>query len=220
MKNFLLLLFLANTFYAGAQHLNTQLKQQLDSIMHKDQQLRKLFTQISPEEKEVILENFGYTPGELEQKGWEIVAKQDTLHINQVKEIISKHGYPGRSLVGTPTNKAAWYVIQHSNQIEKFFPLVQQAGDENEIPMTLVATMEDRILMYRGEEQKYGTQLKSGVIKDPETGKRKWQFYFWPVKSPEEVNIRRQQMGFETSIEEYARSMNVRYKELKLEDLK
>lgn len=220
MKNFLLLLLLIGSLHASAQQINTKLKQQLDSIMQVDQELRKLFTSILQEEKEVILEKFGYTAKDLEQKGWEIVAKQDTIHIHRVKEIISSYGYPGKSLVGTPTNKAAWYVIQHSNQLEKFFPLIQKAGEEKEIPMTLVATMEDRILMYRGEEQKYGTQLKSGVINDPETGERKWQFYFWPIRSPEKVNALREQVGFERSIEEYAESMNVTYKKLKLEDVK
>ncbi|MCM8569857.1 hypothetical protein NE848_10730 [Gramella jeungdoensis] len=212
------LLFLTALNISG-QEMNHELKTELDSIMYKDQELRKLFSSIMEDEKKAILKDFGYTWEEFDEQGWEIVKKQDSINIDRVSEIISRYGYPGKSLVGEPTNKAAWFVIQHSNKIEEYFPLIRKAGKENEIPLTLVAMMEDRLLMYKGEKQKYGTQMKSGIITDPETGERKWQFYIWPVESPEQVNELRKSVGFETTIEEYARSSNVEYKELSLEDV-
>ena len=36
-------------------------------------------------------------------------------NIKRVQEIIAKYGYPGKALVGTPENRAAWIVIQHSS---------------------------------------------------------------------------------------------------------
>lgn len=220
MKTLLPYFIFLTVLNLSAQQINIELKSTLDSIMYKDQELRKLFTNTTQEKKDNILENFGYSREEFEQQGWQIVAEQDSIHLRKVSKIISKYGYPGKTLVGTPTNKAAWYVIQHSNQIEKYFPVIEKAGKEGEIPMTHVATMEDRMLMYKGLEQKYGTQLKSGVIKDPKTGERKWQFYIWPIKSHEKINELRKNFGFETTIEEFAHSKNIEYKKLTLEDVK
>ena len=212
------LLFLVIT-HTSAQQINPDLKSKLDLIAQKDQDLRKLFTSITKGEKDVILQKYGYSWMDFEEQGWKIVAKQDSINLDLISKIISKHGYPGKTLVGTPTNEAAWYVIQHSNQIEKFLPIIKKAGKKKEIPMTLVAMMEDRKLMYEGLEQKYGTQLKSGIIQNPKTGEKKWQFYIWPVKSPELVNDLRKKAGFKTTIEEYANSKNIEYINLTLEDL-
>ena len=35
---------------------------------------------------------------------------------------------PGKSLVGEPANETAYYVIQHSDKIEQYFPVVEKAG--------------------------------------------------------------------------------------------
>ena len=78
-------------------------------------------------------------------------------------------------------------MIQHSNRIDEYFAIIEKAGRENEIPLTLVAKLKDRMLMYKGEEQIYGTQAKSRFIKGTETGEHKWQFYIRPIRSLENV---------------------------------
>jgi len=48
----------------------------------------------------------------------------------KVEAIFRKVGYPGKTLVGHPANEAAYYVIQHSDKIKKYFPLIEQAGQK------------------------------------------------------------------------------------------
>ncbi|WP_298248384.1 DUF6624 domain-containing protein [uncultured Christiangramia sp.] len=213
----ILLLIITNI---SAQEINYDLKIKLDSIEEKDQELRKLFYPISNEEKKSILTKFGYTWEEFKEEGWEIVSKQDTINIHEVSNIIKQNGYPGNSLVGKPTNTVAWSVIQHSNKIEEYFPLIKKAGLEKEIPMTLVAMMEDRMLMYKGLPQKYGTQASGHEIKDPKTNETVWESFIWPIESPSAVNELRKEIGFKQSIEESAKDMDIDYKVLTLDYIK
>ena len=213
----ILLLIITNI---SAQEINFDLKEKLDSIEEKDQEVRKLFYPISNEEKKSILKKFGYTWKEFKEEGWEIVSKQDTINIQQVSKIINEFGYPGKSIVGKPTNTVAWSVIQHSKRIEEYFPLIKKAGIENELPMTLVAMMEDRMLMYQGLPQKYGTQASGHEIKDPKTNEIIWESFIWPIESPSSVNQLRKEIGFKQTIEESAEDMDIDYKVLTLEDIK
>ena len=63
--------------------------------------------------------------------------------------------------------------------------------------------MEDRMLMDKGEKQKYGSQLRM----DNESGE--WEL--WPIEDPEKVNNRRAEVGLEP-IEEYVRHFGIEYK--------
>lgn len=65
----------------------------------------------------------------------------------------------GKSLVGTPTIEAAFYVIQHSPKISQYFPLIERAGKRNELSFTLFAKMHDRLLVNQKKEQKYVDNL-------------------------------------------------------------
>ncbi|WP_010232579.1 DUF6624 domain-containing protein [Gillisia marina] len=220
MRNIIPLFLLLITINISAQEINYDLKVKLDSIEEIDQELRKLYYPISIQEKKDILNKFGFSWEQFVEKDWEIIFQQDTLNIKEISKIIDQYGYPGKSLVGKPTNTAAWSVIQHSNQIEKYFPLIEKAGIDNEIPMTLIAMMEDRILMYKGLKQKYGTQASGHEIIDPKTNETRWESFIWPVESPSEVNDLRKNVGFKKTIEESAKSMNIHYKVLTLEEVK
>lgn len=220
MKHIISILLLLSITNISAQEINYGLKVKLDSIEEIDQDLRKLFYPISTQEKKDILNKFGFTLEQFVEKGWEIVSEQDSLNIKEISKIIELYGYPGKSLVGKPTNTAAWSVIQHSNQIEKYFPLIEKAGIENEIPMTLVAMMEDRMLMYKGLKQKYGTQASGREVIDPNTKEIRWESFIWPIESPSEVNDLRKSVGFKETIEESAKSMNIVYKVQTLEEVK
>ena len=74
--------------------------------------------------------------------------------------------------------------------------------------------MEDRLLMYQKKEQKYGTQ---GAYTTLKTGKA--ETIIWPIKDPLHVNKRRKKVGFETTIEEYAKKLNITYRVIKLSDV-
>ena len=213
MKLLTCTLFILLTFNLTAQEINKELKVRLDSIMLKDQSMRELLdNRITEERKNEILNILRLDGDEFYRNSWGFISEQDKKNIEEIREIINEFGYPGKTLVGEPSNKSAWYVIQHSDYIEEYFPLIEKAGKENELPITLVAMMEDRLLMNKGLEQKYGTQSKGFKIKNKETGGEEWFNFIWPIKDPDNVNDLRKSIGFDKTIEEYSKKLNVEYK--------
>lgn len=208
MRKMFLLLFTLSTFLINAQQkVNEALKKELDEIMKVDQGYRMLFdTEITPEKKEKLLKDLNIDKEEFEKKNWQLVAEHDSLNMQKIENIIAQYGYPGKTLVGEPTNQAAWYVIQHSNKIGKYLPLIKEAGKKKEIPFTWVAMMEDRYLMNENKEQIYGTQGKGEMTKDKD-GKQVFINFVWPVKDPKNVNKKRKEAGFDSTVEENAQRM-------------
>jgi uncharacterized membrane protein YphA (DoxX/SURF4 family)/peroxiredoxin len=160
-------------------YLNLELKKSLDSIMVLDQKYRSNHT----------LET------------WKLQEKLDSLNLNYIENIIAKKGYPGKSMVGDKTGNAAWYVIQHSNKIDKYIDVVKKAADSNEIPFRLYAMMLDRHLMYNNKPQIYGTQGSSYFIGSPDEIN-----FIWPIQNPDSVNILRKEV-FNSTIEEYGKNL-------------
>jgi hypothetical protein len=224
MKHLIFAFFILLTLNLSAQVINTELKAKLDSIMQKDQLMRELTdTRITEERKKEILDILGLKKetfyGNSNGDAWGSVYSQDLQNMKDIRQVLNEYGYPGKTLVGVPTNKASWYVIQHSDAIEEFFPLIEKAGKENEIPMTLVAMMEDRLLMQKGLEQKYGTQAHGQKIINIETGEEEYYRFIWPIKDPENVNDLRKSIGFNTTVEESAKSLGVVYKAYTLDEI-
>ena len=220
MKIFLIIILISFTSTLTAQEINLGLKMRLDSIYYKDQVLRKISQpETSKEKKHQILKEFGYSEEEFAKDKWKIISLNDSLNLIDIKEIIENYGYPGNTLVGKPTNKSAWFVIQHSNEIEKYFPIIKNAGKNNEIPLTLVAMMEDRMLMFKGLEQIYDTQGNRSWNINKQTEKKEYVMFIWPIKEPEKVNELRKAIGFTTTIEEYSKLLGINYKIYSLEDI-
>ncbi|KAA2215459.1 DUF6624 domain-containing protein [Chryseobacterium sediminis] len=206
-KIFLLLFWISSLLMNAQQQVNEALKKELDEIMKVDQGYRMLFdSEITPEKREQLLEDLNIDKEEFKKKSWQLVAEHDSLNIQKIENIISKYGYPGKILVGEPTNKAAWYVIQHSTKIGKYLPLIKEAGKKKEIPFTWVAMMEDRYLMNENKEQIYGTQGKGEMTKDKD-GKEVFISFVWPVKDLKNVNKRRKKAGFDSTFEENVKRM-------------
>ena len=200
--------------------INIELKSELDEIYKFDQFLREYSnSNLSESRKNEISTFVGYSKNELDKNLWKIINKQDSINLVKVERIIEKYGYPGKTLVGEPTNKATWYVIQHSKKIKDYFPLIKKAGKKEEIPMTLVAMMEDRMLMYDGKGQIYGTQGAGRMIYDDNGNKKFFQF-IWPIQDSKSVNKRRKRVGFTSTIEEYAEELDIPYVNFSMGDFK
>lgn len=217
MKLLLTLAFSLTLIICNAQKYSEQeisdLKTELKQILESDQELRELFdTETLDIRKEEIYKKYNITKEQFERENWMIVQKYDSINIKKIDKIIAKYGYPGKSLVGEPENTSAWYVIQHSNKIENYFPLIKKAGKKNELPKTLVAMMEDRLLVQQDKEQIYGTQ-GSGF-----NTKNGWTMVIHPIKNPEKVNKLRRKMGFTQTVEENAKRLGIDYKVISLEE--
>jgi len=172
------------------------LKSYLDSILVLDQKYR---ANLSPET-------------------WGKQYKIDQQNIVAVDSIIGQYGYPGTSLVGPGTDKAAWYVIQHSERIDEFLPQIQVAAETGELPYRLYAMMLDRSLMGQGLPQKYGTQGRSYFMNTPQEIN-----LIWPIENPENVNALRTAAGFDQTVEEYVADLfgeGTQYKSYTLEEVR
>jgi hypothetical protein len=217
MKTSLVVLFLFLHCHSPAQQTVKLpvLKKQLDSVMVRDQQYRLLMMEVSKyAKKDSVARLLAVAPAAVEDRLWALQDSVDELNLAVIEKIIAQYGYPGRSLVDTPTNETAWYVIQHSRKIGQYLPLIKKAGEQKELTFRLVAMMEDRYLMEQGKEQVYGTQ-GSCKTKDGQNN-----CFIWPVKDPATLNERRKKAGFSTTIEEYARQLlGIEYKVIALKDL-
>jgi hypothetical protein len=80
----------------------------------------------------------------------------------RLAEVIGRHGWPGRTLAGEDGADAAWMIAQHAIGEPQFqlrcLALLKEAAAKEEIPLWQPAYLEDRIRMFEGKPQVYGTQ--------------------------------------------------------------
>lgn len=176
--------------------INIDLKKELDAIMFTDQAFRRQYDpKMSQKEHRVIADSLNMDYDTMRKDLLVLMYKYDAENIKKIETVIAKYGYPGKSLVGEPTNRVAFFVIQHSDKISKYLPIVKIAAENGELPFSLYAMMFDRQLMYKGEEQIYGSQgdERNGVA------------IIWPIKDAANVNKLRKKAGFPETLEEYSK---------------
>jgi hypothetical protein len=214
MKTILFFFALVLTGNCFAQNrINVSLKAQLDSILQTDQGIREINDTETSEQKKDSLALLFHQPKEfLIRQSWLFMQKIDSANLAKVEPIIAQYGYPGKTLVGEPTNLAVFYVVQHSGKIAKYYALVEEAGKKGELPFIHVAMMLDRKLLNEHKEQIYGTQMYSVRITDPKTGEKRMFSYVVPIKDAANVNKRRKEAGFDTTVEENTRLHGMVYK--------
>lgn len=118
----------------------------------------------------------------------------------RLKEILSEHGWPIPALVGDDGAEAAWLVVQHAIGDPPFqrqcLRLLQNAADCGGVPLWQAAMLEDRIRMFEGKPQMYGTQLETnsdGMVRP------------YQLQDPEAVEERRKRVGLEPLSKRLAR---------------
>ena len=83
-------------------------------------------------------------------------------HSRRLEEILAETGYPSIRKVGREASEAAWFLIQHSisrpDFMRRMLALLRSLPPE-EIDAKQTACLEDRIRMYEGKKQLYGTQF-------------------------------------------------------------
>ncbi len=211
MKSLLLALLLPVVAHAQRPTLNLRLKRELDSLYRVDQVYRAA---MFADNKQHLVDSIAaarHLPvAEAKQRLVGLMIQTDSADMKRVRGIIQRYGYPGMTLVGTPANEAAFYVIQHSSSIPQYLPLIKRAADQRELPFRLYAMMLDRQLMYTGKPQIYGTQGCNYNGQPP---------FIWPIEDAAHVNERRKKAGFELSVEDNAKRMDIKYQVLTLEQV-
>jgi hypothetical protein len=210
----LLLIILSGNVFGQIQ-FNKKLKKELDSIYFLDQMYRKLIQMNAAKTKtDSLVKVYQIAPEQLSDYILKQSDKTDSLNIIRIAQIIDEYGYPGKSLVGEPTNESAYYVIQHSKLIDKYLPIIKESAIKNELAFHLYAKMLDRHLMYNEKEQVYGTQIKGFIWKNPQTGSKEFKYVLWPVKDPDHLKELRERAGFTQSIDDYLSEMAKFFKTL------
>lgn len=114
----------------------------------------------------------------------------DEINNGKIKNIIDRIGYPTISKVGKKASFNAWLIIQHSPQIEFMKKCLKLMEDEkDDIDPLNIAYLKDRVLMYSGKKQIYGTQLKQNSIT------KKMELY--DVEDIEHLDERRRSIGLD-----------------------
>jgi hypothetical protein len=87
-------------------------------------------------------------------------------HASRLRQIIAVFGWPGLALVGEKGAQAAWRVALHSIGEPVFMrqcrDLIDIASHNGDVPRWQFAIIDDRIRVYEGKPQRYGTQLRNG----------------------------------------------------------
>ena len=195
--------------------INLELKKELSEIEFRDQALRFITDQTPKDSLDLIAKRIKVDPTYFKNNYKSVSVTLDGENIKRVEEIIAKYGYPGKALVGTPENRAAWIVIQHSSPqvIQKYLPMLREAVKNGDLDRQSMALTEDRNLMYQGKKQIYGSQFFEANGKPA----------FWPIENSEKVNELRKEAGFVQTIEEYSKDLygkDFQYKIYTLEEVK
>jgi hypothetical protein len=117
---------------------------------------------------------------------------------------IDRHGWPGAALVGAEGADAAWLIAQHAIGEPEFqrrcLAALQTAAERAEVPRWQPAMLEDRIRVFEGRAQRYGTQL---TVNDDGT------LAPHPIEDPDGVEARRHAVGLEPLAERLAKAERV-----------
>lgn len=131
----------------------------------------------------------GYTPTD---KDFSLLRKMDEESTTFMVRVVEEFGLPTIPLVGKKASLFAWLLVQQSANLDfqkKYLALLKKAGKVDILPEHAVY-LEDRILVYEGKPQVYGTQ----VFKNKTT--ENWEPY--PLASKDDVDNLRETVGLDT----------------------
>lgn len=105
--------------------------------------------------------------GEINESFHPRVEELHRAHASRLRQIIAVFGWPGRTLVGEQGSRAAWRIAMHSYAEPAFMRLcrdhIDRATQGDDAPRWQFALIDDRIRVFEGKPQRYGTQLRHGA---------------------------------------------------------
>jgi hypothetical protein len=133
---------------------------------------------------------------------FEKMATIDGDNLKWFKEVVGRHGWPGRSLVGRDGAQAAFLIAQHAVADPAFqtkcLDLLRAANNKGEVEGQHVALLTDRLrVLVEKKKQLYGSQLKA------ENGK----LVPLPIEDEANVDRRRKELGM-PPLAEYLKFVN------------
>ena len=122
----------------------------------------------------------------------------------RLAEIIARVGWPGDDIVGAEGSAAAWLIAQHAIGEPDFqrscLAALERAAERGAVPAWQPAMLDDRIRVFEGRLQRYGTQLEVGA--DGSLAPH-------PIEDADGVEARRARVGLEPLAERLAKAGRV-----------
>ena len=155
--------------------MNAELRKQLLDLIEEDEQVRNELA----------------ADGSLFQGYHPCMEAMHRKNTARLRSIIEEYGWPGFDLVDKDGEEAAWRIVQHSIGEPDFMRngliLLKAAVENHQAPSWQIAYLEDRIRMFEGKLQLYGTSFDWD-----EQG----QMSPYPaIENLEQLNDRRTKMG-------------------------
>lgn len=116
-----------------------------------------------------------------------------------LRAVLDEGGWPPRSVIGEEAAQAAWLIVQHAighpDLQRRCRDLMRTAVADGEAEPAQLAMLEDRIRVFEGRPQLYGTQFDwddAGELSPR------------PIEAPDEVDVRRARVGLGSLAERQA----------------
>ena len=143
-----LLLIVISVVYT--QQVNDKLRLELLAMQTRDQQIREKVIELKSSNK-------------IDSTLFAQMNQIDSANTIRMKQIIHDSGWPGKSLVGQDGADAVFLIVQHSS--DKLFqrsclPLMENAFKVGEASGPDLALLTDRVRIYEGKPQLYGSQVR------------------------------------------------------------
>ena len=128
----------------------------------------------------------------------------DRQNLIEVISLIEKCGMPTLKEVTQKEMDAIWLVFQHADHEnrKKYFALLQKSAKNGDLTKIQLAMMQDRILMFDGKAQIYGSQISQNLQTT------EWELY--QLENPESVDKRRLEVGL-GRLKEYLKAWNIEF---------
>lgn len=120
--------------------------------------------------------------------------RMEAVHVrnaSRLGELIAEHGWPAEEIAGSDGAEAAWLIAQHAigdpPLMRRALQLLRSAAEQGRVPAWQAAYLEDRIALFEGRPQRFGTQ----TVDDPRDGLSRP----WALADPEHIGERRASVG-------------------------
>ena len=169
------------------------IRQELHRIYQRDQQIRAAIIAVGLDAPAAV-------PLFQQMRGL------DSVNQVYVRQLLATTGWPAHSQVGDTAARTVYLVVQHTGRaaIAQHLPALRRLVRQGEAEATDAATMADRLAMFSGKKQRYGTQVANWVRPDGTQ-------VVWPVQHPARVNRDRRRVGFSTTVEQNAAALGAQY---------
>ncbi|GLR17483.1 DUF6624 domain-containing protein [Portibacter lacus] len=125
-------------------------------------------------------------------------------HLKQILELLDEKGFLGPEEIGVKNRNTVFNILRRARieTHDEYLPIFEEAFSKDKLTPNQYASIIDRISLFHENRQVYGTIF--------DYDKESEIYYLLPIKNPENVNLKRAEIGA-MSIEERCESSNMKW---------